>query len=114
MGWARRGCALLSRLKMLLMKTRLILFLLGYGVLLTLLCIRLERRLSRLEASYREVEWRYRVDSNTLAHVAMTPELLKSMEAAMDEEGRRLARTDRGLRPLGSELNSPPPEASGK
>ena len=42
-----------------------------YGVLLTLQSIGTERRLSRLEASYKELEWRYRIDSNTLARTRL-------------------------------------------
>ena len=64
----------------------LIVFLLAYGVLLTLYSIGIERRLSRLESSYKDLEWRYRIDSNTLAHVRMTPELIKSLEAALVDD----------------------------
>ena len=90
----------------------LIVLLLAYGVLLTLHSIGIERRLSRLQASYNELAWRYRIDSNTLAHFQMTPELLKSLKAAMAEEGRRLPNTNRDLRPVGMEFNSPPADVS--
>jgi hypothetical protein len=92
----------------------LIVFLLAYGVLLTLYSIGIERRLSRLESSYKELEWRYRIDSNTLAHVRMTPELIKSLEAALVDEQRRLRSTNRDLRPLGTEFNSPPAHVSSR
>jgi hypothetical protein len=92
----------------------LIVLLFAYGVLLTLQSIGTERRLSRLEASYKELEWRYRIDSNTLAHVQMTPELTKSLKAALAEEGRRLPNTNRDLRLLGTEFNSPPADVSSR
>ena len=92
----------------------LIVILLAYGVLLTLHSIGTERRLSRLEASYKELEWRYRIDSNTLAHVQMTPELITSLKAALVEEGRRLPNTNRDLRLLGAEFNSPPADVSSR
>ena len=77
------------------------LFLLGYGVLTTI-------RLNRLEASHQELQWRYRIFSNTLSHVEMTPELATSLSAAMAQEARRFpAATNRDLRLIGSELNSP-------
>jgi len=93
----------------------LALLLLGYGVLVTILSVGLEKRLSRLEASHQKLESEYRVLSNTLAHVQMTPELTRSLAAAMVEEGRRLpVATNRDLRLLGSEFNSPPAAPSTK
>jgi hypothetical protein len=92
----------------------LIVFLLAYGVLLTFHSICIERRLSRFEASYKELEWRYRFDSNILAHVQMTPELTEIVKAALVEEGRRLPQTNLYLRLLGSEFNSPPTDASSR
>jgi hypothetical protein len=93
----------------------LALLLLGYGVWVTILSVGLEKRLSRLEASHQKLESEYRVLSNTLAHVQMTPELTRSLAAAMVEEGRRLpVATNRDLRLLGSEFNSPPAAASTK
>jgi hypothetical protein len=80
------------------------LFLLGYGVLITI-------RLNRLEASHQELQWRYRIFSNTLSHVGMTRELAASLSAAMAQEARGLpAATTRDLRLIGSELNPPPAE----
>jgi hypothetical protein len=91
----------------------LVLLLLGYGVLLTIHSVRLEKRLSRLVASHQKLESEYRVLSSALAHVQMTPELTRSLAAAMVEEGRRLpVPTNRDLRLLGSEFNSPPATAS--
>ena len=85
------------------------LFLLGYGLLITVRVVSVEKRLNRLEASHQELQWRYRVLSNTLAHVQMTPELVTSLSAAMAQEARGLrAATNRDLRLIGSELNSPP------
>ncbi len=92
----------------------IILFLSAYGVLLTLHSIGIERRLSRFEVSYKELEWRYRIDSNVLAHVEMTPELTEVLKAALVEEGRRLPRTNFHLRLFGSEFNSPPAHASSR
>src|ERR1039458_9702414 len=87
----------------------LVLFLLGHGVLLTIHSVRLEKRLSRLEASHQKLESEYRLLSNTLAHVQMTPELTRTLAAAAVEEGRRLpVPTNRDLRLLGSECNWPP------
>jgi hypothetical protein len=89
----------------------LILFLLAYGVLFTVHTVRLEKRLSRLEASHHELESHYRVLSNTLAHVQMTPELSKALSEAMAKEGSRPA-FSRDLRLSGSELNSVPARGS--
>ena len=92
----------------------LVLLLLGYGVLLTIHSVRLERRLNWLEASHQKLESHYRVLSNTLARVRLTPELKESLLAAMREEGRRLPQTDDYLRVPGSEFNSPPAAAASK
>ncbi len=91
----------------------LILLLAGYGVLLTVRCVSAERRLSRLAASQQALESDYRVLSNTLSHVQMTPELVNSLAAAMAQEGRRLPPpTNHDLRLIGSVFNSPPMSAS--
>ena len=92
----------------------LILFLLGYGVLLTVRCVSLERRLSRLEASHKELERSYRVDRKILAHVQVTPELLDVARAAGAEELDRLPRTNSVLRPPVTEFNPPPAGASSR
>ena len=90
------------------------LVLLGYGVVITVRVVSVEKRVSRLEASHQELQWRYRIYSNTLAHVQMTPELTKSLQAALAEEGRRQPNTSRGLRLLGTEFNSPPADVSSR
>jgi hypothetical protein len=92
----------------------LIVILLAYGVLLTLHSIGMGRRLSQLEASHKELEWRYRIDSNILARVKVTPELLKIVRAVGAEAASRLPRTNLDLRPLGGELNSPPEAVSSR
>jgi hypothetical protein len=86
-----------------------LLFLLGYGVMITVRVVSVEKRLNRLESSHQMLESECRVLSNTLAHVRMTPELVSSLSAAIAQEGRRLpAVTNRDLRLIGSDFNSPP------
>jgi hypothetical protein len=93
----------------------LVLLLLGYGVLITVRVVSVQERLNRLEASHQDMLVDYRIFSNTLAHVQMTPELLDSLTRAMVLEGRRLgAPTNRDLRLIGSELNSPPAGVSSR
>jgi hypothetical protein len=91
--------------KMLIGLLLLNLLLLAYSILITV-------RLRRLEDANQESQWRYRVFSNTIAHVEMTPELAASLSAAMAQEARRLPMaTNRDLRLSGSDFNSPPATA---
>jgi hypothetical protein len=85
----------------------LVLLLLGYSVLITVRAISLQERLNRLETSHQDLLANYRVLSNTLRHVEMTPELLHSLQAAMAQERpAQPASTDREfLRMIGAEIN---------
>jgi hypothetical protein len=88
--------------------------LLAYGVLLTVRCVDLERRLRRLEASHQELERSYRVDRNILAHVQVTPEFVEIARAAGAKELDRMPRTNSVLRPPVTEVNPPPAGASSR